>query len=259
MSLTPENINFQDSRSENLRHNRFSKNALADKTHPLTTIRKRMSLGVSELVDNLKNAEKNAPVGSHWNTDWAKKVSPEFFQALESWIDLETASQANKVLNSQERPPDLGIFSMQLTDFLNHYYRSSFLERSFESARHDEFHMSFMILADTHEIDFQTGRSLEEKNQLVKLCDQWLLNSNFESHGEFIEAIEQRMTNAHIDEPRMNRKRFYSEPEQVTNLISWGNRSDVPIGSTLYENRRCLLYTSPSPRDKRQSRMPSSA
>ena len=24
-------------------------------------------------------------------------------------------------------------------------------------------------------------------------------------------------------------------------------------------NRRCLLYTSPSPRDKRQSRMPSSA
>ena len=27
----------------------------------------------------------------------------------------------------------------------------------------------------------------------------------------------------------------------------------------LYENEPCLLYTSPSPRDKRQSRMPSSA
>ena len=26
-----------------------------------------------------------------------------------------------------------------------------------------------------------------------------------------------------------------------------------------YNNNRCLLYTSPSPRDKRQSRMPSSA
>ena len=34
--------------------------------------------------------------------------------------------------------------------------------------------------------------------------------------------------------------------------------SQEPVGSkTLLE--RCLLYTSPSPRDKRQSRMPSSA
>ena len=31
---------------------------------------------------------------------------------------------------------------------------------------------------------------------------------------------------------------------------------DVQVGDTLYT---CLLYTSPSPRDKRQSRMPSSA
>ena len=31
---------------------------------------------------------------------------------------------------------------------------------------------------------------------------------------------------------------------------------DVQVGDVLYT---CLLYTSPSPRDKRQSRMPSSA
>ena len=30
-------------------------------------------------------------------------------------------------------------------------------------------------------------------------------------------------------------------------------------GSDYWEERHCLLYTSPSPRDKRQSRMPSSA
>ena len=35
-----------------------------------------------------------------------------------------------------------------------------------------------------------------------------------------------------------------------------GNVSSVLDGDTLYF---CLLYTSPSPRDKRQSRMPSSA
>ena len=31
------------------------------------------------------------------------------------------------------------------------------------------------------------------------------------------------------------------------------------FGSTTYDSYGCLLYTSPSPRDKRQSRMPSSA
>ena len=30
-------------------------------------------------------------------------------------------------------------------------------------------------------------------------------------------------------------------------------------GQTIFTNNSCLLYTSPSPRDKRQSRMPSSA
>ena len=36
------------------------------------------------------------------------------------------------------------------------------------------------------------------------------------------------------------------------------NTSTLPIGG-LAKNSNCLLYTSPSPRDKRQSRMPSSA
>ena len=42
------------------------------------------------------------------------------------------------------------------------------------------------------------------------------------------------------------------------NEISYSN---IPDGDRAYDGTRaaCLLYTSPSPRDKRQSRMPSSA
>ena len=36
-------------------------------------------------------------------------------------------------------------------------------------------------------------------------------------------------------------------------------RETVPNAKLVYNNSPCLLYTSPSPRDKRQSRMPSSA
>ena len=34
---------------------------------------------------------------------------------------------------------------------------------------------------------------------------------------------------------------------------------DQALWSRAYENRACLLYTSPSPRDRQKSRMPSSA
>ena len=42
----------------------------------------------------------------------------------------------------------------------------------------------------------------------------------------------------------------------ATNIKEY-NQHTSQVGDTLYDV--CLLYTSPSPRDKRQSRMPSSA
>ena len=55
---------------------------------------------------------------------------------------------------------------------------------------------------------------------------------------------------------------FIASLRPLTHLFS---RPDVPVGETMtfmdFMSRfySCLLYTSPSPRDKRQSRMPSSA
>ena len=56
----------------------------------------------------------------------------------------------------------------------------------------------------------------------------------------------------------------YGDPEIHPQPESyWGNVNPIGIRSCYDEGKRaaetCLLYTSPSPRDKRQSRMPSSA
>ena len=57
-------------------------------------------------------------------------------------------------------------------------------------------------------------------------------------------------------------EKFEVEIEKIF-LNSWqliGPESKIPnVGDTIKLTITCLLYTSPSPRDKRQSRMPSSA
>ena len=46
-----------------------------------------------------------------------------------------------------------------------------------------------------------------------------------------------------------------NDPEAITKLYD----EYVSIGSDLITTNTCLLYTSPSPRDRQKSRMPSSA
>ena len=49
-----------------------------------------------------------------------------------------------------------------------------------------------------------------------------------------------------------------TEPERAHDYL-WRIHQQVPAAGHITVFNRCLLYTSPSPRDKRQSRMPSSA
>ena len=43
------------------------------------------------------------------------------------------------------------------------------------------------------------------------------------------------------------------------NWANWEVSKRSPLAAQIKNEQGCLLYTSPSPRDKRQSRMPSSA
>ena len=63
---------------------------------------------------------------------------------------------------------------------------------------------------------------------------------------------------AHIDEWKQKKK-------EILSLVDFNNKdaaSDEELNYTdhnLYGIKSCLLYTSPSPRDRQKSRMPSSA
>ena len=49
------------------------------------------------------------------------------------------------------------------------------------------------------------------------------------------------------------------EREDLTDVIYDISPTDTPFMSTVAKTNACLLYTSPSPRDRQKSRMPSSA
>ena len=88
--------------------------------------------------------------------------------------------------------------------------------------------------------------------------------------------ISDTLTNAGIDNINTNKKMFnwHEDNEKCIVLLTSGNLATsqatinlINEGIQDHENNEnnennilnCLLYTSPSPRDKRQSRMPSSA
>ena len=55
----------------------------------------------------------------------------------------------------------------------------------------------------------------------------------------------------------------YSQPDKDTVFTEWTPNDLIAyaarVSNPSNQNNRCLLYTSPSPRDKSSSRMPSSA
>ena len=52
---------------------------------------------------------------------------------------------------------------------------------------------------------------------------------------------------------------FYQHGFENTSFADIADAVGISRGNFYYHFKTCLLYTSPSPRDKRQSRMPSSA
>ena len=54
-------------------------------------------------------------------------------------------------------------------------------------------------------------------------------------------------------------EKAYEEADVIIDCTPSGNDNWDTIYSSLNKNKSCLLYTSPSPRDRQKSRMPSSA
>ena len=52
---------------------------------------------------------------------------------------------------------------------------------------------------------------------------------------------------------------YFNQSQIENSELDWHNYSYKEYSTSLLSGKGCLLYTSPSPRDKRQSRMPSSA
>ena len=112
---------------------------------------------------------------------------------------------------------------------------------------------------DTHSIWFDALQRVQTRVSPQNF-DMWIRPLECVDVGA--EIVKLRAPNAYI--------RLWFEtnflPEVVAELVSVAGRpisvefaSDAPEGAILRRSPACLLYTSPSPRDRTRSRMPSSA
>ena len=89
-------------------------------------------------------------------------------------------------------------------------------------------------------------REVETGEEINKKFSE--LGSNLIGENEFtIEKLSQKIRDKEFDNVEL-----FKDVAKPPSLIGIENMADIVV-------RTCLLYTSPSPRDKRQSRMPSSA
>ena len=101
-------------------------------------------------------------------------------------------------------------------------------------------------------IKFQTDTSQNENELLVSKIAEKKVPKILKPQGHFLkdfpvsDILDISMTEEKI-------KRYTYTKEEVDRMINHA------VQVAVAEARSCLLYTSPSPRDKRQSRMPSSA
>ena len=81
------------------------------------------------------------------------------------------------------------------------------------------------------------------------------------------EKLSQFISDELLKETDLSVDNFWSGFEKTVNELTPKNKELINLRENLQKqidnwhikNKGCLLYTSPSPRDKRQSRMPSSA
>ena len=104
--------------------------------------------------------------------------------------------------------------------------------------------------------------SEEKKNEILRAMAGGIREAAdgiLEANAKDIAAGEERgLTSAMLDRLRLDAARLEAVAAGVEKVATLPD----PVGEVLGEWDRpngCLLYTSPSPRDKRQSRMPSSA
>ena len=113
-----------------------------------------------------------------------------------------------------------------------------------------------------HELAPKNRKLLEFRENIQKKIDVW----HRDKKAEKIDIKEYSNFLSEIGYLKKEGEKFIIETKNVDSEISSiaGPQLVVPVMNARYSlnaanARCCLLYTSPSPRDKRQSRMPSSA
>ena len=157
-------------------------------------------------------------------------------------IELPSGVDINNLID------DIRIFSWQAADILLYY--SKLLEDSNDKTN---------ILINNNETDPVTLADLKVNEIIIKKINEKYKNTKWDILSEENVKIPSKIFDSKTDwiwilDPLDGTKDFIQGTGNYAMHLALNYKQKPYIGFVF-----CLLYTSPSPRDKRQSRMPSSA
>ena len=109
-------------------------------------------------------------------------------------------------------------------------------------------------------IYFDSGASSQRPSAVIEAMDQCYRLTYANVHRGIHWLSEQ--ASDQYEQARQHVERFINAPENAEVIFTGGTTASLNLVARSWGDanvKDCLLYTSPSPRDKRQSRMPSSA
>ena len=89
----------------------------------------------------------------------------------------------------------------------------------------------------------------QQVDQFVELSSPCIV------YAECSNTVQGEMQTPVNSRPKLTRDEIFSYASKISEIAKWCSDRGMPMAY----HHHCLLYTSPSPRDQRGSRMPSSA
>ena len=226
----------------------------------------RFTQQMQEVENDINDIIMEDKVNSDWKNNSINKIT-NYITPMKSKLDREQEREGELTPKTGTKTTPINIIQQKLKDALKVLSPQEKMEKIRQKARENALKMKNMTLESKNAKEPQKKKKVENETKKSTLEKQEAKKKRKENKVKKIvtrkERSELKEAMSKITQKEKRNKKSNTDSDQSRNSESGNdNHSDsdtTDSNTSNNENNGCLLYTSPSPRDRQKSRMPSSA